>query len=140
MHDRPSIRARRAAGESVSGVARDLGASRDAVRRATAPGARDRYWRPSPTEAAEPAVRDLLADYPHMAVTDIALLIDWHHSRQSLGVLIARLRPEYIDRPDRPARRITTSGPITTRGPITTGRLTSGHLTAGTLTVGRPDQ
>ena len=56
------------------------------------------YWRPSASEEFEPAVRDVLADYPHMSVPDIATMIDWRKSRRTLSDLVAKLRPEYIER------------------------------------------
>lgn len=65
------------------------------MRSALAPGARDRYWRPSATEDAEPGVRDVLADYPHMKTSDIAVLISWERSYRTLAALVARIRPEY---------------------------------------------
>lgn len=95
MHDRPALRALHGGGESIRGVARSAGASRNAVRRALQPGARDHYYRPSASEDAEPAVRDVLADYPHMCVADVAVLIDWRHARRTLSDLVTRLRPEY---------------------------------------------
>lgn len=56
------------------------------------------YWRPSAAEEFEPAVRDVLADYPHMSVPDISTMIDWRKSRRTLSDLVAKLRPEYIER------------------------------------------
>lgn len=97
MHDRPALRLLHGEGESIRGIAREKQASRNAVRRALRPGSRDHYYRPSASESAEPAVRDVLADYPGMVVADIALLIDWRHSRRALSDLVARLRPIYRD-------------------------------------------
>lgn len=96
MRDRPLIRSLHSEHGSIRKVARDLGASRNAVRRALAPGARDRYYRQSVLDDVEPAVRDLLVDYPHMTVADIAVVIDWRRSRRLLSNLVARLRPQYI--------------------------------------------
>ncbi len=127
MHDRPAIRRLRGGGSPIRGIARDLGASRNAVRRALRPGARDHYYRPSVADAAEPAVRDVLADYPDMVVADVALLIDWRHSRRTLSDLVARLRPLCRD---------TASGldacPDTT---LALGTLTVQNIECGTLTV-----
>lgn len=114
MRDRNDIRVARDAGGTIRGIARQLGASRNAVRRALAPGARDRYHRASSTDEVVEAVRDVLADYPHMAVADIAVLIDWRRSRRTLSDLVAALRPEYATRDDVAARPI---------GTISTGRL-----------------
>lgn len=128
MHDRPAIRRDRQEGESIRGIARERKASRNAVRRALAPGARDRYYRPSVTEDAEPAVCEVLADYPQMTVSDISVLIDWRHSRRTLSDLVARLRPE---------ARTEWSGlmarPMTT---LRTGTLSSSTVRYGTMTLG----
>jgi DNA-binding NarL/FixJ family response regulator len=107
MHDRAELRVRHLAGESIRGIARS-GPSRNAVRRALAPGARDRYHRRSTGEDFEEAVRDVLADYPHMAVVDVAVLIDWRRSRRTLSDLVARLRPEYASRSEVTARPLST--------------------------------
>lgn len=98
MRDRPTIIQLHAQGAPIRAISRDEQVSRNAVRRAVAPGARTEYWRPSATEDFEPAVRDTLADYPHMTVADIALVVDWRKSRRTLSDLVARLRPEYIER------------------------------------------
>lgn len=135
MHDRPLIRSTRDAGGTVRGIAREIGASRGAVRRALAPGSRDRYWRPSLADEAEPAVRDVLADYPHLTVAEIGLLIDWRHSHRTLSTVVSRLRPEYI------ARSIDAANaayPAPTVGRLSLGTLTIGHASVGTLTVRRP--
>lgn len=98
MHDRPVLRLLHGGGESIRGITRDHGISRNAVRRALAEGSLDTYYRPSVSEEYEPAVRDVLADYPHMSVPDIAVMIDWPKSRRTLSDLVATLRPEYIER------------------------------------------
>lgn len=98
MHDRRALRTALADVGTIRGTARTAGVSRNTVRRATRPGARDHYHRASPVDAVEPAVRDVLADYPAMAVADIAVLVDWRRSRRALSNLVARLRPEYLGR------------------------------------------
>ncbi|MGC0270798.1 hypothetical protein ACPROK_14655 [Glutamicibacter soli] len=100
MRDRPKIIQLHADGRGIREISRDHEVSRNAVRRALAEDARMEYWRPSATEEFEPAVRDVLADYPHMSVPDIATMVDWRKSRRTLSDLVARLRPEYIDRAD----------------------------------------
>lgn len=125
MRDRVELRARHDAGESIRGIARS-GPSRNTVRRALAPGARDRYHRRSDAEDFEEAVRDVLADYPHMAVADVAVLVDWRRSRRHLSDVVARLRPLYAEHDDLDARPLTA---------IRTGSL----VTVGTLSVGRLD-
>lgn len=128
MHDRPAIRSLHDDGESIRRIARERGASRNAVRRALAPGARDHYYRPSVSEDAEPAVREVLADYPQMCVADIALLIDWRHSRRTLSDLVARLRPQCsADWSNVQARPI---------GTIAVGRLAATQVTYGTMKLG----
>jgi hypothetical protein len=128
MHDRPAIREAHDDGGPIRGIARDRGASRNAVRRALAPGARDRYYRPSVTEEAEPAVREVLADYPQMSVADVALLIDWRHSRRTLSDLVARLRPTIVQEwPSVTARDV---------GSLAVGRIAARPVSFGTMNLG----
>jgi transposase len=125
MHDRRAIREQRDAGGSIRGIARDVGASRNAVRRALAPGARDRYHRRSSTEDVELAVREVLADYPLLTVEEIGQLVEWRRSRRTLSNLVARLRPEYLERAqeDQPRAAVGTLG--------------VGTMHVGTMAVGR---
>lgn len=127
MHDRPALRLLHSDGGTIRGIARDHGPSRNAVRRALAPGARDHYYRPSITDEAEPAVRDVLGDYPQMCVADIAVLIDWRHSRRTLSDLVAKLRPQISSWSSVDARPI---------GSIRLGVLSSKPIRSGTMTLG----
>jgi hypothetical protein len=128
MHDRPALRLLHGEGESIRGIARDRGASRNAVRRALAPGSRDRYYRPSLSDEAEPAVREVLADYPQMVVADIATLIDWRHSRRTLSDLVAKLRLESVA-----SWSAVETKPI---GAIRAGVLSTATIRGGTMTLG----
>ena len=128
LHDRPKLRQSHGDGGTIRGIARDHGASRNAVRRALAPGSRDRYYRPSVTEDAEPAVREVLADYPHMSVSDVAVLIDWRHSRRTLSDLVARLRPDVA-----PAWPSVQARPISS---IRTGTMAATTIRSGTMKLG----
>lgn len=128
MHDRPSIRGQREEGTSIRSIAKQQGASRNAVRRAIRPGARDSYYRASAIEDAEPAVRDVLADYPQMCVADVALLIDWRKSRRQLSDLVARLRPKTASEwPTVQARTLES---------LATGKLAAAPLRCGTMKLG----
>lgn len=98
MRDRPKIIQLHLGGRGIREISRDHEISRNAVRRALAEDARMEYHRPSASEEFEPAVRDVLADYPHMSVPDIATMIDWRKSRRTLSDLVAKLRPEYLER------------------------------------------
>lgn len=123
MHDRPAIRAERAAGAAIRAIARGREASRNAVRRALTPGAADRYHRQGQTDRFELAVREVLADYPAMTVADIAVIVDWRLSRRHLSDLVARLRPQYV-------AELDVDAPST--GSITAGEL----LEVGVMQVG----
>lgn len=80
------------------------------------------------TEDAEPAVREVLNDYPQMCVADIALLIDWRHSRRTLSDLVARLRPQFsTDWSNVDARPI---------GTIAAGTLATTAASYGTMKLG----
>ena len=129
MHDRQHLRDTHNALASVRGTARVTGASRNAVRRAVRPGSADGYHRHSEIDDFAEAVADVLADYPHMTVADIAILVDWRRSRRRLSDLVARIRPAYIDRDDVEAPPITaiTAKPITDLGEMTIGRVDLEH-------------
>lgn len=129
MHDRPAIRSLHGDGESIRGIARHQDASRNAVRRALKPGARNHYYRPSASSSAEPAVRDVLADYPDMCVSDIAILIDWRHARRTLSDLVAKLRPEFGGGTSDVYARPMSS--------LTAGAVSAGEISFGTMELGR---
>lgn len=143
MHNRRSIREEHAGGASIRGIARATGASRNAVRRALDPDARLDYHRPSMAEEYEPAVRDVLADYPRLSVPQIGEIVEWPGSRRSLTELVARLRPAALEREredlNRPRLGTVRAGRITF-GPMTVGRLTLGsvHVNSEAPVVGRP--
>lgn len=130
MRDRRDIRDRREAGGTIRGIARETGASRNAVRRGLDSDARLAYSRPSMAEEYEPAVRDMLADYPRVSVSQVAELIDWPGSRRTLSDLVARLRPEYLAREIEDLNRPAL-------GRVAAGKMTVGSVTVGTITLGR---
>lgn len=135
MRDRQPIREARETGTPIRAIARDLGIDRNTVRRAIAPGARDTYWRASPTEEVAEAVRDVLADYPNITVPDIAALIDWRRSRRALSNLVSRLRPQYLTGSGIEAR---AAGTLRSGAIRCSARPRAGAMTAGTMIVGRP--
>lgn len=129
MHDRRSIRDRRQKGGTIRGIAREAGASRNAVRRALDPDASLDYNRPTLADEYEPAVRDVLADYPRISVNQIAEIVEWPGSRRTLSDLVAKLRPEYLERETEDLHRPTV-------GVMTVGHLTVGTMHVGTMTLG----
>lgn len=130
MHDRRGIRARRGEGGTIRGMAREFGASRNAVRRALDPNANLDYQRPTLADEYEPAVRDVLADYPRMQVPQIAALIEWPGARSTLSELVARLRPLALEREREDLGRPRL-------GAVAAGTIKLGTVTAGRMTVGR---
>lgn len=93
---------------AIKAIARRLGVSRNAVRRALARDAPPKYVRPargSLVDAVEPAVRELLAGCPTMPATVIAQRIGWEHSLTILKDRVRVLRPYYL--PPDPASRTT---------------------------------
>lgn len=129
MHDRRSIRAAREGGGTVRGIAREFGASRNAVRRALDPEAALDYERPSLTEEFEPAVHDVLVDYPRMTVEQVGELIDWPGSRRTLSDLVARVRDTVLDR-----ERDDLNRPR--MGTVSMGRISFGRASVGRMIVG----
>lgn len=129
MHDRRAIRAHREAGGTIRGIAREIGADRNSIRRALADGAALDYHRPSLAEEYEPAVRDVLADYPRISVMQVAEIVEWPASRRALSNLVARLRPIALDR----ERESLTSIPL---GSLRAGVAAAGRISVGALRVG----
>ena len=92
----------------IKAIARRLGRSRNAVRRALATDGPPRYQRPpkgSCVDEAETAIRDLLREYPTMPATVIAQRIGWQRSLTVLKDRLRELRPVYL--PPDPASRTT---------------------------------
>lgn len=129
MRDRRDIRARRDEGAGIRAIARDTGASRNAVRRALDPNARLDYARPSLADEYREAVREVLYDYPRIFVSQVAELVEWPGSRRALSDLVGELRPEALERETEDLNR-----PVV--GPIAVGRIIFGPMTVGRLTVG----
>lgn len=130
MRDRRDIRARREQGGTIRGIARDIGADRNTIRRAIDPDANLDYRRPTLADEYEPAVRDVLGDYPRLTVQQVAEIIEWPASRRSLSDLVARIRPIVLDREREDLIRPQA-------GTLTVGTIRIGTATAGAPTVGR---
>jgi transposase len=87
-------------------IARRLGVSRNAVRRALARDEPPRYCRPpkgSVVDGVEPRIRAVLAEVPTMPATVIAERVGWDRSMTVLRDRVAVLRPFYL--PPDPASR-----------------------------------
>jgi hypothetical protein len=90
----------------VWAIARKLRVGRNTVRRALAAEGPPRYVRPvkgSVADAAEPRIRELLAQWPDMPATVIAERIGWSRSLTVLKVRVRELRPLFA--PPDPASR-----------------------------------
>ncbi len=101
-------RLRRAEKMPIKAIVRRLGVSRNAVRRALAKDSPPRYQRPSRGSAVdvfEPAIRELLREYPTMPATVIAQRVGWQRSITVLKDRVRELRPVYL--PPDPASRTT---------------------------------
>lgn len=130
MRDRRDIRARRDSGGTIRGIARDIGADRNTIRRALAADANLDYHRPSLAEEFEPAVHDALMDWPQMPVSQVAELIGWPGSRRALSDLVAKVRPAVLERHVEDLNQPAL-------GTARVGTATIGRLGVGSLTVGR---
>jgi transposase len=89
-------RLHRAEGMPIKAIVRQLGVSRNTVRRALAADGPPRYQRPakgSIVDAVEPQIRQLLAQWPTMPATVIAERIGWARSLTVLKDRVRELRP-----------------------------------------------
>lgn len=100
MEDWAEIRRLRMSEEvPIRVIARTLGVSRNAVRRALASDRPPRYERPprgSVADDFEPAIRRLLLATPRMPATVIAERIGWTRSSSILRAKVAQLRPLFV--------------------------------------------
>lgn len=88
----------------IKGIARRLGISRNAVRRALAKESPPRYERPakgSCVDVVEPAIRELLRSCPTMPATVIAQRIGWQRSLTVLKDRVREVRPLFLPVPFR---------------------------------------
>jgi len=101
-------RLHRAEGVPIKAIARRLGISRNAVRRALASQGPPRYRRPAVPvafDAVESQVRALLREFPDMPATVLAERVGWTRSSSVFRSHVAELRPLF--RPVDPASRTT---------------------------------
>jgi len=99
-------RLHRAEGVSIKEIARRLGVARNTVRsalRAAGPPSYERRRMASAVDPFEPAIRELLAEYPTMPATVIAERIGWQRGRTILQERVAELRPLFV--PPDPVQR-----------------------------------
>ncbi|RZU22168.1 transposase [Kribbella rubisoli] len=99
-------RLHRSEGMAIKAIARELGISRNAVRRALARDTAPKYVRVSRgsrVDAVEPLIRELLKATPTMPATVIAERIGWAHGLTVLKDRVRVLRPYYL--PPDPASR-----------------------------------
>lgn len=91
---------------AIKAIARRMGISRNAVRRALARDCPPRYERAakgSIVDAVEPPIRELLREYPRMPATVIAERVGWDRSLTVRKDSVRVLRPFYL--PPDPASR-----------------------------------
>ena len=99
-------RLHRSEGLAIKAISRELGVSRNAVRRALASDSPPQYSRRSAgsvVDAVEPRIRELLQQTPTMPATVIAERIGWGHGLTVLKDRVRALRPYYL--PPDPASR-----------------------------------
>lgn len=113
MEDWAEIRRLHSAeGMAIKAIVRQLGISRNAVRRALASDSPPSYSRPakrSVVDAVEPQIRELLRATPTMPATVIAERIGWEHGLTVLKDRVRELRPYYLP-PDPASRTVYDPG------------------------------
>lgn len=130
MLDRVAVRALHIEGAGVREIARMLGASRNAVRRALDPEAPAHYRRTSALDDLEPAVRAVLCEYPLMPTARVAAHVSWHGSVRHLSSLVAALRAEIV-------ATAAAGAPVAAGATVAVGRCATKRLAAGTVEMGR---
>jgi transposase len=101
-------RLHRAEGMGIKAIVRRLGLARNTVREALRSDEPPRYERApagSVVDAVEPAIRDLLREFPSMPTTVIAERIGWDRGITVLRDRVAELRPLFV--PPDPCQRTT---------------------------------
>ncbi len=104
----------RGEGMSIRAIARVRGVSRNTVRNAVRVDCPPRYRRRpagSVVDAVEPAIRELLREYPTMPATVIAERVGWDRSVRVLSGRVAQLRPLYLP-PDPASRTVYLAGEL----------------------------
>lgn len=89
-----------AEGIGIKTIAKRLGVARNTVRtavRSASPPAYQRARRPSAVDPFEPAIRELLKDFPTMPATVIAERIEWPRGMTILKERVAELRPLFLE-------------------------------------------
>ena len=109
------------------------------MRRALAEDAALEYSRPSMAEEFEPAVSDVLADWPSLTVGEVAVLVEWPGSRRTLSDLVARVRARVLERArdDLDVGRVRAGRVVA--GAVVAGRVVLGRVVVGRVHVGREE-
>lgn len=96
MLDRTRVQGVHHSGHAIRAIARDLGVSRNAVRRAVRgePGT----YRPerSRLDDLEPAIREVLARYPLMPAAGVARRLGWDGSASAFTARVRAIRGEQV--------------------------------------------
>lgn len=98
MHDRKPIRAMAAEGVPIRGIARELGISRNTVRRALDLSRPDHYRRASMDrlDELESQILDALTLYPRMPATGVARRIRYHGPMSAFSARVRTIRREVL--------------------------------------------
>ncbi len=99
-------RLHRAEGMGVKAIARRLGLARNTVRaalRSQGPPSYERERKGSIVDTVEPAIRELLREFPDMPATVVAERVGWDRSIRVLRERVAELRPLFV--PPDPCQR-----------------------------------
>ena len=96
MYDAAPIRADRAAGLTVTEIARARGISRTTVYAALAPGRAEAYHRAGPLDEWDAPIREVLRRWPFMAATDVQHRLRYPGPHRAFSERVRRARREVL--------------------------------------------
>ena len=96
MYDAAPIRADRAAGLTITDIARARGMSRTTVYAVLSPDRAETYHRPGPLDEWDEPIREVLRRWPFMAATDVQHRLKYSGPHRAFSERVRRARQEVL--------------------------------------------